>query len=172
MFPVQKGNYFSGIPADRPSPLFPGEKEEIQVILLTIKPWFKMIYLFIAMILLSAFPLALTIWRIRKTAFIKKNGTHINGTVTGIRTIRFKNTHLDMVYFEYQDRLTGRSYPGKLTSGVGKYHSGDRVPMAYLPSKPASYAVDTKGGYTAMLIFTILVFAFVIFAVYKLNQMV
>lgn len=131
-----------------------------------------MIYLFIAMIILAAFPLALTIWRIRNASYIKKNGTHINGTVTGIRTIRFKNTHLDMVFFEYQDRLTGRSYPGKLTTAVGKYHSGDPLPMVYLPSKPSSYAVDTKGGYIAMLIFTALIFAFVLFAVYKLNQMV
>ena len=131
-----------------------------------------MIYIFIAMLLLAAFPVSITIWRIRKTAHIRKHGTHVNATVTGIRSIRFKNTYIDMVYFEYQDRLTGQAYAGKTTSARGKYHSGDRLPLVYLPDKPKEHALDMKGGYTGMLVFTILVFLFVVFAVYKINQMV
>ena len=45
--------------------------------------------------------------------------------------------------------------------------------VAYLPANPAKYAItDTQGGNTAMLIFCILIFLFVLFAVYKINEMV
>lgn len=132
-----------------------------------------MIYIYIAMILLAAFPLLLTIWRMRRTARIKKMGIHCNGTITAIRSIRIKNTYIDSLTIEYRDRQTGQPYLAKATSGRGKYKRGDSMGIAYLPDKPSQYALtDTKGGYTFMLVFCIIIFLFVIFAVYKIDEMV
>lgn len=132
-----------------------------------------MIIIYIVLILLSAFPLVLTIWRMRKTAHIKKTGVHCNGTVTSIRTVRLKNTLIDMVQIEYRDRATGQTYFAKASSSRGKYNRGQPIGIAYLPDQPSKYALtETKGGFTAVLIFCIIVFLFVIFAVYKIDEMV
>jgi hypothetical protein len=132
-----------------------------------------MIFIYIGMILLAAFPLVLTIVRMRSAANIKKKGTWTDAIITRIRTIRApKGGSFDMVTLEYKDRATGRPYNGKATTAMGKYRSGDRMPIAYLPANPAKYAIDTKGGYWFVLVFCILLFAFVIFAVWKIDSMV
>ena len=64
-------------------------------------------------------------------------------------------------------------YPGKATTQAGKFRVGDTIGVVYLPANPAKYAIaDTRGGFTAMLIFCIILFLFVLFAVYKINGMV
>ena len=132
-----------------------------------------MIYIYIALILLAAFPLLLTIWRMRRTARIKKLGIHCNGTITSIRSIRIKNTYIDSLTIEYRDRRTGQPFQAKATSARGKYNRGDPMGIAYLPDQPSKYALtDTKGGFTFMLVFCIIIFLFVIFAVYKIDEMV
>ena len=132
-----------------------------------------MVIIYILLILLAAFPLGLTIWRMRRAAFIKKTGIHINGYVTSRRTVRIKTTYLDIISIEYKDRATGLPYPGKATTQTGKFRVGDTIGVAYLPTNPAKYAIeDTKGGFTGMLIFCIILFLFVLFAVYKINGMV
>ena len=132
-----------------------------------------MLFIYTFLILLAAFPLALTIWRIRRTNAIKKNGIHTDAIVTGIRTVQIKHTRIDMLTLEYKDRATGRAYTGKATVAHDKNRRGDRLTVAYLPAKPSVYAVtDTKKGYIAMLVFCILLFLFVLFAVYKINEMV
>ena len=132
-----------------------------------------MIFFYILLILLAAFPLGLAIWRMRRAAYIKKTGIHTNGYITSIRTVRIKSSLTDIISIEYKDRTTGRPYTGKATTQAGKFKLGDTMGVAYLPANPAKYAIaDTKGGFTAMLIFCILIFLFVLFAVYKINEMV
>lgn len=108
----------------------------------------------------------------KRAALIKKAGIHINATITHIRTVRVRSSYIDFLTLEYQDRNTSRLYPGKATVSSGKYRQGDRLPIAYLPDNPSKYAVtDTKGGYTGILIFCILLFLFVLFAIYKIDGM-
>lgn len=132
-----------------------------------------MLFIYIFLILLAAFPVILTTWRMRRTNAIKKNGIHTDAIITSIRTVQIKHTRLDMLTLEYKDRATGRAHSGKATVGHGQKRYGDRITVAYLPSKPSVYAVtDTKKGYVAMLIFSILLFLFVLFAVYKIHGLV
>ena len=132
-----------------------------------------MTILYIALIVLAAFPLILTIWRMRVAATIKKNGVHTNSVVTNINRIRLpKGGSMDMLTLEYKDRATGMPYKGKATVAPGKYKIGDTMAVVYLPNKPAKYAIDTNKAYWAVLIFAIILFLFVLFAVYKINEMV
>jgi hypothetical protein len=125
------------------------------------------------MILLAAFPLVLTIRRMRSAARIKKNGTWTDAIVTHINTIRTpKGGSVDILTLEYKDRATSRPYNGKATVTTGKYRIGDRMQLAYLPDKPSKYAIDTKGGYWFILVFCIILFAFVLFAIWKIDGMV
>lgn len=132
-----------------------------------------MVFLYIFLVLVSAFPLVLTIYRMRNAAEVRKNGIFTDAFVTGIRTIQIKNSRLDIVTFEYKERITGRNHAGKTTTASGKHRYGDRLTVAYLPSKPSVYTVEgTKQGYIAVLIFCILLFLFVLFAIYKIDEMV
>lgn len=144
----------------------------IPILAIITEYWF-MVIIYILLILLAAFPLGLTIWRMRRAAFIKKTGIHTNGYATSIRTVRIKSSLTDVVSIEYKDRATGLPYPGKATTQAGKFRVGDTIGVVYLPANPAKYAIaDTRGGFTAMLIFCIILFLFVLFAVYKINGMV
>ena len=132
-----------------------------------------MIFFYVSLILIAALPLVLTAWRMKRTARIKKTGIHTNGTITHIRTVRVKSGYIDFLTFEYQDWNTGKLYSGKATIQSGKYRHNDRLPIAYLPDNPSKYAItNTKGAYTFILIFCILLFLFVLFAVYKVDSMV
>lgn len=132
-----------------------------------------MLIFYILIILLAAFPLGLTLWRIRRDAHIRKTGIHTSGHITSIRTVRLKSSLTDIITIEYKDRSTGRTYNGKASSKAGKYKRSDTMEVAYLPNNPAKYAItDTGRGYTVMFIFCILVFLFVLFAVYKIDGMV
>jgi hypothetical protein len=132
-----------------------------------------MIAIYIALIVLAAFPLVLTIRRMQAAAKIKKNGVYANSVVTHISTIRTgRGGAIDILTLEYKDRATGKPYNGRATVTPHKYKIGDTMPVVYLPDKPSKYAIDTKKAYWAVLIFCIILFLFVLFAVYKINEMV
>lgn len=131
------------------------------------------LFIYIGLIILAAFPLLLIIWRMRWAAKIKKSGIYTDSVVTHIRKFRVpRSSTMDILTLEYKDRATGRTYKGKASTAHGKYRTGDIMPVVYLPEKPSKYAVAIKTGYWAVLIFCIILFLFVLFAVYKINEMV
>jgi hypothetical protein len=132
-----------------------------------------MIAIYISLIALAAFPLVLTIWRMQVAAKIKKNGVHTNGVVKHINRIRMgRGGSMDILTLEYKDGATGKPYNGKATVTPDKYKIGDAMAVVYLAEKPSKYAIDTKKAYWAVLIFCIILFLFVLFAVYKIDEMV
>ena len=131
-----------------------------------------MIFIYIFMILLAAFPVVLTIWRMRRAAMVKKNGIHTDAVVTKVKTFRLRHGRVDFLSLEYKDRATGQSYYGKATVDYMRNKLGDRITVAYLPDKPATYMVDgSKKGYIGILIFCIILFVFMLFAIYKIDEM-
>lgn len=132
-----------------------------------------MLIIYILLIVLAAFPLVLTIWRMRVAATIKKNGVPATAIVTQINIIRTgKGGSIDILTLEYRNHATNQPHKGQATVSTGKYKTGDTMPVIYLPDKPSKYVIDTKKAYWAFLIFCIILFLFVVFAVYKLNEMV
>jgi uncharacterized integral membrane protein len=129
--------------------------------------------IYLILITLAAFPVALTIRRMKVAAKIKKKGVYTNGVVTHINTIRTRSGgSIDILTLEYKDRATGKPYNARATVVHQKYKTGDVMPVVYLLGKPAKYAIDTKKAYWVVLIFCIILFLFIVFAVYKLNGMV
>ena len=78
------------------------------------------------------------------------------------------------MYLRWSIRTGQRDNPynGRATVSPHKYKIGDTMAVVYLPNKPAKYAIDTNKAYWAVLIFAIILFLFVLFAVYKINEMV
>ncbi|MBC7875331.1 MAG: hypothetical protein H7Y01_15125 [Ferruginibacter sp.] len=132
-----------------------------------------MIIIYIGLIALAAFPLALTIWRMQAAAKIKKNGVQTNGVIKHINRIRMvRGGSMDILTIEYKDGATGQPYKAKATVSPGKYQIDDTMAIVYLPGKPSKYAIDTKKAYWAILIFCIILLLFVLFAIYKIDEMV
>ena len=132
-----------------------------------------MLILYIILIVLAAFPLVLTIWRMQNAAAIKKNGIATNGIIKHIRTINTgKGGRMDILTIEYKDRATGQPYNARASVSRKRHRVGDPMTVTYLPGKPSRYAIDTKGAYWFILIFCIILFLFVLFAIYKINEMV
>jgi hypothetical protein len=129
-----------------------------------------MIFIYIGLILLGALPATIVIWRMRKTMHIKKNGIATDAYVTSIITQRFSKTTLDMVHLEFRDRATGRTYTSKATTAVGKHKRGDRLTIYYLPNDPSKNSPIGGKTYIPILIFCIVLFLFVVFAVYKIDE--
>jgi len=132
-----------------------------------------MIIIYVLLILLAAFPLVLTIRRMCRNKLIKRKGIRTNGRVTCIHTFRVKSSQIDNLTIQYQDRATGHFHIAKASTQANKYKVGDFIEIAYLPVQHSKYAItETKGGYTFILVFCIILFLFVLFAVYKINEMV
>lgn len=132
-----------------------------------------MIWIYIFLIALAAFPLFLTIRRMRVAVKIKKNGIHTNGVITRINTIRTgRGGAMDILTLEYKDAATGQPHNGRATVTPYKYKVGDSMPVVYLPDRPSKYAIDAKNAYWGVLIFCIILFLFAVFATYKINEMV
>ncbi|OSZ77514.1 hypothetical protein CAP36_14125 [Chitinophagaceae bacterium IBVUCB2] len=132
-----------------------------------------MLFIYIFLVLFGALPMVIVGRRMLKAAKIKKEGVHTNGIIQHINSIRLpRGASMDIIRIEYKDRATGKSYNAKATTTVGKFAIGDTMEVIYLPTHPAKYAIDSKGGNTGMLIFSIILFLFVVFATYKIREMV
>ncbi|WP_298717112.1 DUF3592 domain-containing protein [Chitinophaga sp.] len=130
-----------------------------------------MIILYILLIVIGAIPLWITVRYIRLEERIRLHGISTTGTITNIKTTRYSRGPVsDRVHVRY-DGLSGQGHTASFVSKHGKYRSGRTVPVKYLPEKPDKIIVEAKRGYWSMLVFTILLMLFIIFAVYKIDEM-
>jgi hypothetical protein len=129
-----------------------------------------MIFIYIGLILIAALPGAMVIWRMRKVNNIKKNGIATDAFVTNIITRRFSRSSMDMITLEFRDRATGRTYNSRATTTVGKHKIGDRMTIYYLPNDPSKNSPTGGRTYIPVLIFCIILFLFIVFAVYKIDE--
>lgn len=133
-----------------------------------------MIIIYILLIVLGALPLWKTIRYIRLEERIRKIGVSSTGVVTNILTSRYSRNaaKTDRVQVQYQCRIHGQFHHANITEFHGKYKMGDHVPVLYLPEQPSKIVVSRKRGYWLMLIFGILILLFMVFAVYKIDEMI
>lgn len=131
-----------------------------------------MIILYIVIILIGAFPLFKTIRYILLEEKIRKTGISTMGVVIHVHTTRYpKGPAIDRVHTRYSSNITGHYHEANFTATYNKYRVGQSIPVKYLPQSPDKIVVAEKRGYWPMLIFTVLLFLFVVFAVYKINEM-
>jgi hypothetical protein len=132
-----------------------------------------MIYVYIFMIAMGALPMTMFLIRRKKYYHVIKNGTPISAQVTDVRTIHLsRGGTYDRVIFAYLPAGSNQYYSGQFAIKVGKYKRGDHLDIFYLPQEPQKNAVPGSKGDTAILIFMIAIFLFVLFACYKINEMV
>ncbi len=132
-----------------------------------------MIIIYILLLMLAALPLWKTFRYILKEKRIKQHGISASGIVTHIHTTAMRRgPTVDQVHIEYGSIIHGHFHKSSITAKHKKFRHGESVPVKYLPEEPSKILVAGGQGYWPMLIFSILIFLFVIFAVYKIDEMV
>ena len=132
-----------------------------------------MIIIYILLIIIAALPLWITIRYIIKEKRIRKYGISTLGVVTKIHTTRmYRGPTTDRVHIEYGSIISGHFHKSSITAKHKRFKYGETVPVKYLPEEPSKIVVEARPGYLPMLIFSILIFLFVIFAVYKIDEMI
>lgn len=109
------------------------------------------------------------IFRSRK---IQQQGIKTTAVVASIKSIKINKSTFDKIQLRYSDH-NGADHTANITAASGKYKRNDAFELWYLPDNPAAYAVaGMQQGQWAGLIFFILLLAFMIFASFKLDEMV
>ncbi len=129
-----------------------------------------MIYVLIGLGLIGFLPMIVLIIRKRKADRLIKVGSTTEATVKTIRgySPRFPNP----VDIEYTVKETGQVFTKTILVAGSPYSVGQRLPIYYDPADPRKTQFPMKKGFIAMLIFTLIIAGFVIFACFKLYEMV
>ena len=132
-----------------------------------------MIFLYFLLIAAGALPLVAFLVRRKNYVFILANGTKTTARVTEVRTIHFqRGPAYDVVYFAYLPAGSGTYETGQHKFKTGTYKRNDWIDIFYLPGRPGKYAIPGSKGELPMLIFMVSIFLFVIYACYKIHEMV
>ncbi|WP_109698727.1 DUF3592 domain-containing protein [Chitinophaga deserti] len=127
----------------------------------------------ILLLVFSFIPLAITLFRWRNHFLIRRRGIQTNGVVLSKHVLTMKRGRaVDNLHIEFRDTYTGQIHRSHAYAAFGKFKPGDQVTLHYLPNTPAKIVLTGGLSYVPMFIFSILLILFVIFAVYKLEEMI
>lgn len=130
-----------------------------------------MILLYIIIILLGIIPLWKTISFILLEEKIRKDGISTTGIVSHIHTLKStKGPARCRVHIRYNSNIIGHYKEASFVTSSHKYKREQSVSLKYLPEKPDKIIVSPKREYWTMLVFSILIAVFVVFAVYKIEN--
>lgn len=129
----------------------------------------------ILIIILSTIPLLFTIRKTWRAASIKKNGVYTDGTVIRVEDFKLRrdigSTRIDIAFFEYKDRTTGKIYTGRAAMDTKKVKFGDKITVAYLPDRPERHMVDSKHAYSnvSLVVLCVMLVAVVVWVMTEIN---
>lgn len=131
-----------------------------------------MIFVYLFIIGIPAVLVFITIKKMLAIKNIEQNGITTNGVITKIVLTRINKSRFEKVLLQYRDNH-GNDHVAKATVMPGKFKRGETVPIIYLEQKPSAYSIKgMQQGQWFGLIFLILILAFMIFASFKLQEMV
>jgi hypothetical protein len=115
-------------------------------------------------------PMSIVLYKMRLVKKILNTGLPATATVYKVITPTGKQS-ADTVYYSFFDR-EGAQYTGVLSIKPGTYRERDTLEIWYLPANPRRNTVKGAWASPIILIFVILIALFVLFAAYKINEMV
>ncbi|WP_114790515.1 hypothetical protein U0035_18925 [Niabella yanshanensis] len=103
----------------------------------------------------------------------KEIGIAASGLVINIHPVgHYKGPTTDRVHVRYNSIIPGRCHETNFLTTYGRYRIGQTVPVKYIPEQPDKIVVALTRGCWLLLNFTTLLFLFVLFAIYKIDEMV
>ena len=132
-----------------------------------------MFIIYILIIVLAAFPLLITIIRIRRQRNIRQNGIRTIARITATTGIRmYKSSAIDRLSLQHRNIITDEVYYTTSYAKQGKYKVGDTVPVTYMQGKPQKIVMEGGATHWPAFGFSILLLLFVVFAIFKIHEMV
>ncbi|HUM65209.1 MAG TPA: hypothetical protein PLV32_05165 [Chitinophagaceae bacterium] len=114
-------------------------------------------------------PLAIILYKRRRVNRVLTTGRMSKARVYGIHTVRRQPT--DIVYYTFYDQHM-KQFNGSLTCKSGLYKMDDVIDVYYDPGNPKLNTVNGAWQSNFILGFGIALAAFILFAVYKLYEMI
>ncbi len=115
-------------------------------------------------------PLAIILYKKNRVKKILTVGLPAQAIVYDIRT--FSRSATEIVCYRFTAQNSTQQYTGTLTTKHGLYKAGDVLNIHYLPGNPRRSTMNGAWGSPIILGFGIVVALFILFAVYKLYEMV
>ena len=128
----------------------------------------NLILLFVS--LFGFLPLAIILYKKGRVKKILTVGLPANAIVYDVSTIAGSAT--EIVCYRFNAQHSSQQYTGTLTTKHGLYKTGDMLEIYYLSNNPRRNTMNGAWGSTIILGFGIVLAGFVLFAVYKLYEMV
>ncbi len=126
-----------------------------------------LILLFVA--LFGFLPLAIILYKKNRVKKILTVGVPAEAVVYEVITVSRSATEIVCYKFIVQNT---EQYTGTLTTKRGLYKTGDTLNIHYLPGNPRRNTMHGAWGSPIILGFGIVLAVFILFAVYKLHEMV
>lgn len=115
-------------------------------------------------------PLLIILYKKNRVKKILTTGIPVKATVYNVYPVRRQAT--DVVYYTFYAQDSAQQYTGTLTIKSGTYKPGDVLNVYYMPGNPKRNTIHGAWGSPLIVIFGIVIALFVLFAVYKMWEMV
>ncbi|WP_290792151.1 DUF3592 domain-containing protein [Flavihumibacter sp. UBA7668] len=122
----------------------------------------------IGLAIIGFLPLLIIIYKRRLVKRILTTGALAKAEVYSIRLAH--KSSVDIVWYRFVPTNARVYCTGSLTTKIGRYKQGDLLDVYYLPENPKRNTVEGAWKSAGFLWFGILIAAFILFAVYKINQ--
>lgn len=131
-----------------------------------------MTVIYILLLAAGVLPMVVFLVKRKRYRIILQTGVRISAAVTAVRTINYhRGGTYDRVTFAYLPAGSVQYFSGQFIVKTGKHKPGDVLDVFYLPGKPQENAVPGSKGDVLMFLFMVLIFLFVLFACFKINEM-
>lgn len=127
-----------------------------------------MTFVYILLPLFGALPLIIIIFKMRRALSIKKNGISTEAVVVQINSLPRR---LVIIILEYTAGSRMEIFKGKATASYGQFKLGDKIPILYSPDNPSKMTLKDQKGHYFLLVLAVLLFLFIIFATFKIEEL-
>lgn len=119
------------------------------------------------MILLGFVPFAITLFKWKRILRMRKEGIKTTAVVKEIYSYSSRGFNRMLIEFPLEN---GQLVSQEIIAGGSPYAAGKELPLIYEKNNPAKNILDPGKSYFVVIGFTLLVAAFMIFAVYKIKK--
>lgn len=129
------------------------------------------IHLMLIFVALFGFlPLTIILYKRSRVKKMLTRGMRAKAIVYDVRP--FSRSAAEVVYYWFNAPNNTQQYTGSLTIKHGLYKKGDVLDVYFLPGNPKRSTVNGAWGSPVIVGFGVAIAAFVLFAVYKMYEMV
>ena len=127
-----------------------------------------MIAIYAILIPIGFIPFLIVLYKMKRLK--RRKQTWIKTTATVRQIFGFSYRSINIFQIEYTIAGTRETFTKKIPVAGLPYAIGDSLPIIYNPQNPRKILLDAGKSFIPMLVFTLLIAAFVIFASFMINK--